>query len=538
MGDDEEAPTRAQKAELARLDHLQQLETFIKCNENALDDEALQLLRSMEMADQKRVMAVGTIRNCDDPSGVLKHRVKVAKENEALYQKAVKGEFQISHLVREAHEEEAEAWITANAECLDEIAINEFRNMTGKDKARVIAEGRLGDCQDPGAVILARAKRAREMENQVVEMMCKAQSKKGKTKVLKPPTDPALAAKLNDCFVQGYAKIKEVPKEESRFAPPAGAAPVLDPAEEAARKNAELIGNIRGIGGVVEMVKAKYGCQKGQRFKVVGESGGMGGLWKLEGNRTIPKPQVNDGWKWVMSQGDDPQKKPSKAAVPGGASPTPAASSPVAAEEAKASKKKDAEKPKEGKRKKDSDEESEKDKAKKAKKSKAKDDSDDDKAKKAKKSKAKDDSDDDRAKKAKKSKAKDDSDDESDDDRVKKAKKSRAKSESDDESEDDRDRRAKKTKGKVKARGRSPTPKGKAKSKKGKAKERSRSRDSEVSEEPPPKKGKNKGKPKRGRSPSESEEDSEPQPKGKKAKRRRKDSDSESVSRSRSRRRR
>lgn len=54
--------------------------------------------------------------------------------------------------------------------------------------------------------------------------------------------------------------------------------------------------HIEGIGGVVEINKARYGCRRGDRLEVVGESAK---LWKLVGKKTIPKEHEGAGWHWV-----------------------------------------------------------------------------------------------------------------------------------------------------------------------------------------------------------------------------------------------
>lgn len=57
-----------------------------------------------------------------------------------------------------------------------------------------------------------------------------------------------------------------------------------------------------GIGGVVEILRARYGCCRGDRICVVGESLK---LWKLHGGSTIPKEHAGNGWKWVLKAEED-----------------------------------------------------------------------------------------------------------------------------------------------------------------------------------------------------------------------------------------
>jgi len=56
-------------------------------------------------------------------------------------------------------------------------------------------------------------------------------------------------------------------------------------------------GNFEGVGGVVEIARASYGCRRGDRLQVVGESRK---LWKLMGKKTIPKEHEGTGWAWVL----------------------------------------------------------------------------------------------------------------------------------------------------------------------------------------------------------------------------------------------
>ena len=67
-----------------------------------------------------------------------------------------------------------------------------------------------------------------------------------------------------------------------------------------------LVGDTQGIGGVVEMLKNKYACSKGDRYRVVGEATQASPLWILDGEaskgsqKIVPKTHENKGWKWVM----------------------------------------------------------------------------------------------------------------------------------------------------------------------------------------------------------------------------------------------
>eukprot|EP00747_Dinoflagellata_sp_TGD_P180211 gnl/TRDRNA2_/TRDRNA2_32277_c0_seq1.p1 gnl/TRDRNA2_/TRDRNA2_32277_c0~~gnl/TRDRNA2_/TRDRNA2_32277_c0_seq1.p1 ORF type:complete len:282 (+),score=52.79 gnl/TRDRNA2_/TRDRNA2_32277_c0_seq1:115-960(+) len=59
-----------------------------------------------------------------------------------------------------------------------------------------------------------------------------------------------------------------------------------------------MAGNLCGVGDVVEVLRAKYGCRRGDRLRVLGESRM---LWKLEGGKTIPKIHDQIGWRWVQA---------------------------------------------------------------------------------------------------------------------------------------------------------------------------------------------------------------------------------------------
>merc|ERR1712139_358866 len=54
-----------------------------------------------------------------------------------------------------------------------------------------------------------------------------------------------------------------------------------------------------------EALQKKYTLQKGERVKVIAETKE---LWKLDGDRNVPKTHRNIGWKWVL-QGDEEKEK-------------------------------------------------------------------------------------------------------------------------------------------------------------------------------------------------------------------------------------
>lgn len=56
----------------------------------------------------------------------------------------------------------------------------------------------------------------------------------------------------------------------------------------------------KGVGGVVELLRTKYACNKGDRYLVVGETSNAPELWLLDdGVRVVPKVHENKGWAWV-----------------------------------------------------------------------------------------------------------------------------------------------------------------------------------------------------------------------------------------------
>jgi len=57
------------------------------------------------------------------------------------------------------------------------------------------------------------------------------------------------------------------------------------------------MGDGKGIGGVVEALKAKYGLARHERMRVVGETSS---LWQFEGGKTVPKNHEGSGFRWVM----------------------------------------------------------------------------------------------------------------------------------------------------------------------------------------------------------------------------------------------
>merc|ERR1712066_282274 len=63
-----------------------------------------------------------------------------------------------------------------------------------------------------------------------------------------------------------------------------------------------MSGEARGVGGVVEMLKAKYGCARGQRLRVIGETSA---LLQFEGGKTVPKNHEGSGFRWVFREEEE-----------------------------------------------------------------------------------------------------------------------------------------------------------------------------------------------------------------------------------------
>ncbi|CAJ1361215.1 unnamed protein product [Effrenium voratum] len=102
---------------------------------------------------------------------------------------------------------------------------------------------------------------------------------------------PVFSAEAARAFI--HATPQEVKSEHSRFA--------SSKKDTESASEGPLEGKVKGIGGVIEMLRAKYGCSKGQRLQVIGETNA---LLQFEGGRTAPKNHEGTGWKWVISSGD------------------------------------------------------------------------------------------------------------------------------------------------------------------------------------------------------------------------------------------
>merc|ERR1719323_2558951 len=140
---------------------------------------------------------------------------------------------------------------------------------------------------------------------------------KGSSKKPKKASDLAVA--IGKAIVETSVP-DEVPEHERRFAPPVG---TKMPETAKAKAKPPPVGRGKGVGGVIEALQKKYGLQKGERIKVVAESKE---LWKLEGEKTVPKAHQGQGWKWVLPAGDEPAKKKPKKAEEAAPAKSPEAS--------------------------------------------------------------------------------------------------------------------------------------------------------------------------------------------------------------------
>merc|ERR1712232_1049593 len=146
---------------------------------------------------------------------------------------------------------------------------------------------------DPVAVIQTRAKKSRETEMELVGLSSGRQPPPPP-----PPLEPMMG--LPPAFYETAAAIhmfalpEEVTGSDSKFAQPVRVCFEDEP-------SGPLMGQDRGVGGVVEVLKAKYGCGKGQRLRVIGETDT---LLQFEDGKTAPKNHEDKGWKWVLKEGE------------------------------------------------------------------------------------------------------------------------------------------------------------------------------------------------------------------------------------------
>ncbi|CAK9074849.1 unnamed protein product [Durusdinium trenchii] len=280
----------------------EELEAFVGQNRRWLPDDAEKVLRGMSGLDQRRVISAGTMSSVQNPIAVIQARVRKAKELEAAVSRSGGKVPAVllgleSKLVKPATAEDLEAFIKTNDRWLGDEAVQTLRAMSAVDQRRVISAGTMSGCRDPVAVIQTRAKKAREMEMELENLAA------GKGPLLKKEKPPQAATPSFDeeaAAMHLYAPPEEVSAKESRFAPQCK----VDDSDSA------LVGEVPGVGGVVEILKAKYGCSKGQRIRVIGETQS---LLQFEGGKTAPINHEGSGWKWVIREEEEVKQSAAEA---------------------------------------------------------------------------------------------------------------------------------------------------------------------------------------------------------------------------------
>eukprot|EP00928_Gymnodinium_smaydae_P005274 TRINITY_DN11806_c0_g1_i2.p2 TRINITY_DN11806_c0_g1~~TRINITY_DN11806_c0_g1_i2.p2 ORF type:complete len:237 (-),score=80.60 TRINITY_DN11806_c0_g1_i2:1256-1966(-) len=205
------------------------------------------------------------------------------------------------YVARDATEDERNAFLHASAAVISDRARNAFLDMSAKDQYRVIAAGPMTPCENSTEILYTRVKDFQEMERKVRSLAGTVEESQKKEKKV---SDIALAVASQIA----NPKFDEVPASERRCA---GAA-FEHVAEEEGATCAALEGTCRGVGGVIEALLKKYSMQKGERVRVVGESKE---LWKVDGERTLPKTQCGVGWRWVIKGADAEAKKKAEEAA-------------------------------------------------------------------------------------------------------------------------------------------------------------------------------------------------------------------------------
>eukprot|EP00401_Gymnodinium_catenatum_P010086 CAMPEP_0117541668 /NCGR_PEP_ID=MMETSP0784-20121206/44138_1 /TAXON_ID=39447 /ORGANISM="" /LENGTH=302 /DNA_ID=CAMNT_0005338371 /DNA_START=108 /DNA_END=1012 /DNA_ORIENTATION=+ len=152
---------------------------------------------------------------------------------------------------------------------------------------------------DTAEMIGHRPKMGREIETNLVSVFQTRAAMEDDLKTKEQASlqfivDRRLCGKAQEVFSQYVGK--EVPVHLRRtggFAAP----------DVGVEDRSKLVGQKKGVGGVVEILKQKYGCSKGERYRVIGERCGPAGLWRLasEPEKTIPKMHLKQGgWRWVV----------------------------------------------------------------------------------------------------------------------------------------------------------------------------------------------------------------------------------------------
>lgn len=282
----------------------EEVEAFVLQNKRWLPDDAEKVLRSMNAADQRRVICAGSMSSVQNPIAVLQARVRKAKD---LEEAAARSGGAIpaallgleSKLAKPATSEELEAFVKSNDRWLEGEAVELLRAMSPVDQRRVISAGTMSGCRDPVAVIQTRVKKAREMELELENLAA------GKKPLLhdEKPGPATQSFREEEAAAHLYAPPEEVGAMESKFASSVDSA-------RGGSAGQTLMGDAPGVGGVVEMLKAKYGCLKGQRARVIGETQS---LLQFEGGKTAPKAHEGSGWKWVIREEEESKQSAAEA---------------------------------------------------------------------------------------------------------------------------------------------------------------------------------------------------------------------------------
>lgn len=203
-----------------------------------------------------------------------------------------------SSIVRKATTEEADAWLSANIRLLSQKAQKAFEDMNDEDKFRVMSEGPMRDAADATEILYGRVKRFMDMEAKL-----RAMANSTPNVVEKPKEKKISSVALSIAQSMSMPKLEEVPEHERRTAGYSSALPESELPKVAEKA---LMGTRVGVGGVIEALQKKYTMQKGERARVVAETKE---LWKMEGDRNVPKVHRGSGWKWVLQGEEEAEKK-------------------------------------------------------------------------------------------------------------------------------------------------------------------------------------------------------------------------------------
>eukprot|EP00931_Biecheleriopsis_adriatica_P004792 TRINITY_DN106410_c0_g1_i1.p1 TRINITY_DN106410_c0_g1~~TRINITY_DN106410_c0_g1_i1.p1 ORF type:complete len:563 (+),score=172.19 TRINITY_DN106410_c0_g1_i1:74-1762(+) len=280
---------------------------FLDENACVLNDKAIMLFRQMDGDNQRRVVNAGQLTVFSNAMEMYKYRVEecLDKEKEVATKKG--GEY----VPRQAEEWEVEKWCRDNKEFIDQEAIKHLDMFSKADQWRIISEGPAQEHMDPVYQIKSRAKRSKELAQTVGAMFAMRRDlvNREADKKAKAENRPLFKKELAGTVQEFFNRVVpgcEVDASQMRC----GGAAVQHEVEE---DRSKLTGKVKGIDGVVEILKKKYECEKGQRFRVIGELGGPAGIWKLELGKTIPKTHVKEGgWRWVMEVAEVEKKEKPK----------------------------------------------------------------------------------------------------------------------------------------------------------------------------------------------------------------------------------